>query len=413
MAKTKKRRKNKKKVLNTAFLKYVVIGLTVFLVIELSITLSFIFFKKSESIYFDGINSIVSNDKYYVTVGSNNDNVNHYEKAKVSTYNLKKEKTFERLYNVGYNSAFFDVAVDEDNNVIAVGSYEKTEEDHNDLVRRALIVKYDKDGTVLFEKDFSILDNSKFTGVTIYNNEYYVTGQSIYKNTSVGSREGGAVLLKYDKDGNLIWSITYGSSKNACFNDLLIVNDMIYTVGVDDNYLGVICKYDLNGEYITYNDYKYTDNIGFSGIVNIGNRIYVSGANKVTNYDTDAMLVEYDLNCRFIRQQIYNGTGTDRFNKLISDEHNNIIAIGISSSKKGKGNNNATEYNYDGIVGKYKSNLDKVQVVNYGDDRDDYFTDIRIVNNHYLVVGYSSYEDGSYLSKFISYSDALKILEVE
>ena len=40
-------------------------------------------------------------------------------------------------------------------------------------------------------------------------------------------------------------------------------------------------------------------------------------------------------------------------------------------------------------------------------------TDITIEDNQYLVTGYSSYEDGSYLSKFITYSDALKALGVE
>ena len=59
-------------------------------------------------------------------------------------------KNFEKLYNVGYNSAFFGVAMDEEY-IIAVGSYEKNEEDHEESVRRALIVKYDKDGNVLFD----------------------------------------------------------------------------------------------------------------------------------------------------------------------------------------------------------------------------------------------------------------------
>ena len=44
---------------------------------------------------------------------------------------------------------------------------------------------------------------------------------------------------------------------------------------------------------------------------------------------------------------------------------------------------------------------------------DDYFTDINCVDGKYLVSGYSSYDDGSYLSKFITYSDALKVLGVE
>jgi len=54
-----------------------------------------------------------------------------------------------------------------------------------------------------------------------------------------------------------------------------------------------------------------------------------------------------------------------------------------------------------------------IDVVNYGDERDDYFTDIIFANEKYLVSGYSSYEDGSYMSKFINYSKALKVLEVE
>ena len=68
---------------------------------------------------------------------------------------------------------------------------------------------------------------------------------------------------------------------------------------------------------------------------------------------------------------------------------------------------------YDGIIGKYKSNLEKVGVITYGDENDDFFTDIILDDNNYLVIGYSSYEDGSYLSKFINYSSALKVLEVE
>ena len=50
---------------------------------------------------------------------------------------------------------------------------------------------------------------------------------------------------------------------------------------------------------------------------------------------------------------------------------------------------------------------------NYGEQADDHFTDVLLVGDNYLVVGYCSYEDGSYLGKFIVYSDALKILEVQ
>lgn len=391
-------------------LRFVALILFLLFVFELGYVLYSFFNRKEESIYFDGMNAIVTLDKYYATVGSNNDNDNHYEKAKITKFNLNKQKTFEKLYNVGYNSSFFGVLIDGDD-LVAVGSYEKTLNDHNDSIRQALIVKYDKDGNVLFDKDFSILDNSKFTGIIKVGEFYYVTGQSIYKNTSIGSADGGAILAKYDKDGELLWYKSYGSSKSSIFNDLLVVGDYIYTVGTDDNHLGIIVKYDMDGNLITYNDYKTTDPLGFSGIVNIDGFIYTSGAVRRDNFDNDAMIVRYNLDCVYIDQVIYSGMGIERYNKLIVDDSNHLVAIGTMAIPKE--DDGISEYNYDGIIAKYDSDLKEIDVVSYGDERDDYFTDIKFVDGRYLVVGYSSYEDSSYMSKFISYSRAFKVVGVE
>lgn len=401
--------KNKKIIRNLQLITVICVLILIFELIYVGYKL---IYKSHESVYFDGINAIVSTDGYYATVGSNNNNDNFYEKAKISKYNAKKEKTFEKLYNVGFNSAFFGLAVDDDG-LVAVGSYEKNEEDHDEAIRRALIVKYSDSGDIIFEKDFKILDNSKFTSIVKVNDGYLVTGQSVYKSTKIGSKSGGAILVKFDKDGNVLWSKTYGSSKAAIYNDLLVVDNYIYTVGTDENYLGIVCKYDMNGNFITYNDYKYTDDIGFSGIVNIGDKIYISGANRVNKNNTDAMIVQYDMDCTYIDQIVYRGKGIERYNKLMKDDHDNIIAIGIMATNRVKHSKTVDEFDYDGIIGKYSTDLEKIDVVTYGDERDDYFTDIKVVNDNYLVVGYSSYEDGSYLSKFINYSKALKVLEVE
>ena len=81
---------------------------------------------EGKSIYYDGINALYVNKKNYITVGSNNNNEQFLERAKITKYNQKKEKLFEKLYNKGFNGAFFDVVVD-DKELIAVGSYEKDE----------------------------------------------------------------------------------------------------------------------------------------------------------------------------------------------------------------------------------------------------------------------------------------------
>ena len=193
---------------------------------------------------------------------------------------------------------------------------------------------------------------------------------------------------------------------------MIICNDSLYVVGNDENYLGIICRYDFDGNIIDYNDYKSTDNIGFSGIVNIEDKIYVSGANRGGD-STDAMIVMYDSSCNYLSEVTYDNGGIDRFSKLVLDDDKNIIAIGTMYTTRTDSDESVDEYNYNGIIGKYDSNLNMIDVVNYGDERDDYFTDIIFANEKYLVSGYSSYEDGSYMSKFINYSKALKVLEVE
>ena len=365
-------------------------------------------YNAKKSIYFEGINSLIITDKYYATVGSNNDNDNHYEKAKVSKYNSKKEKTFEKLYNVGFNSAFFGVISDSDN-LVVVGNYEKNEKEHDNHYRRGLIVKYDNEGNVLFDDDYKKLDNSKFTSIKQYNSDYIVTGQSIYSSTRLGNKEGGAVLVRYDKELNTIWSKTIGDNKSALFNDCVIVNNYIYAVGVDNYNVGIIVKYDMDGNFINKAEYNHTDNIGFTSIVSDSNYIYVSGSKVIDDDNTDALIVKYDNELNYISEVSYDNIGDMRFNKIIIDSHNNLVTIGsIASYSKEKG----SSYDYDSIIAKYSTDLEKIKVVVYGDKQDDYFTDIRENDEKYIVVGYSSYEDGSYMSKIISYSMALKVLEV-
>ena len=187
----------------------------VVLIIEFGYVFYNLIIDEGKSIYFDGINSLYVNKKNYITVGSNNNNENYLERAKITKYNQKKEKLFEKLYNKGFNGAFFDVVVD-DKDLIAVGSYEKDEREHENNLRSALIVKYDVDGNILFESDFQVLGQSKFVDVKVVEDGYLVCGQSIYDNLTIGdSKKGGAFLIKYGKDlkGNDITGEYIGVAK--------------------------------------------------------------------------------------------------------------------------------------------------------------------------------------------------------
>ena len=392
-------------------LKIILVLCLLILIIEVIYAFYKINNKKEKTIYFEGINSLVVSNKVYATVGSNNDNDNHYEKAKISKFNSKKEKTFEKLYNVGFNSVFFGVLSDDDM-LVTVGNYEKTKEERDNHYRRALIVKYDSDGNVLFENDLKKLDYSKYNSIKKYNDDYIVTGQTIYSNTRIGNKEGGAVLVRYDKELKPIWIKNYGDNKSASFNDCFTYNDYIYVVGVDNYNTGILLKYDMDGNLVNKTEYSNTDNMGFTSIVIYKDYIFIVGSKVINDNNTDALIVKYNLDLEFISEVSYDNIGNMRFNKIIIDSHENIVTIGSLSTYSKNSSNKLNNYDYDSIIAKYNTDLEKIKVVIYGDNQDDYFTDIKEDNDNYLVVGYSSYEDGSYMSKIISYSKALKVLEV-
>jgi hypothetical protein len=157
----------------------------------------------------------------------------------------------------------------------------------------------------------------------------------------------------------------------------------------------------------------WTDSIGFSDICSIDSKLFVCGANKSGDNITKSMIVEYDEDCNYISEVSYEADGINRYNKLVVDSNNNIIVIGSIKLSKKTSDKTADIFNYDAIISKYKSSLEEVSVVTYGDEKDDFFTDITLVDKKYLVSGYSSYEDGSYMSKFLRYSEALKLIGVE
>lgn len=410
------KKKREKKILIT--LKMISILCIIILVFELGYLIYRKYFNTGESIYFDSINAISYINNNFVAVGSNNNNENHYEKAKLSFYNDKRYKMYEKIYSKGYNSAFFDVDVS-DNTYVAVGSYEASENDHINGTRKALIVAYDNDGNVIFDKDFGVLENSKFMSVKIVDDGYLVVGQSIYEAMTVGfSSEGGAFLIKYDKNGKIKWKTNYGESKAAIFNDLYILDDYIYVVGSDYAKVGVILKYDLNGNLLKKMEYQYTDSFGFTGIAVNDESIFVTGGKRIIGEENssriDGLIVKYDFDCNYLDEVSYDEDMQERFNKILMLDDDNLLIIGsMSSYDKDKTVKDVNVLKYDGVIAKYKEDLNLIKAVSYGEDRDDHFTDMMVLDNSYLVTGYSSYEDKSYMSKFVIYSDALKVLEVE
>lgn len=398
-------------------LRLIVVICVLVLILDIGVLIYHKFIKEEEINYFDSINSYeIINDKI-ISVGSNSNNDKGYEKAKITLYDSNYEKIWETLYNNKYNSNFLSVKHDGDN-YVAVGNYEANKKEHEDSVRSALIAIFSEDGKLLSEKSFQVLGNSKFTNLLVVDDGYIVIGQSIYENMTLGvSDEGGAVIIKYDKELNEIWKHNYGGSKSGLYNDLIIANNYIYVVGKDSSRLGIISKYNLDGSYISTNTYQITDTLGFTGITTDNNSLFVIGAKKTSedqnDYDTDSLIVKYDFDLNNIGEKTYTGSGMERYNKIIIDSNSNLAIAGQTGVyNKSKSTPELNVFSYNGLLAKYNTDLDELLVEEYGEDEDDYFTDIKQKGDEYIISGYSSV-DNSYISKFITYTKSGKLIGVK
>ena len=59
---------------------------------------------------------------------------------------------------------------------------------------------------------------------------------------------GGGIIIKYDYDGNIIWTNNFGGNKSGIFNDIVKVDDGYICVGKDAYNYGMIVKFNLNGK---------------------------------------------------------------------------------------------------------------------------------------------------------------------
>lgn len=359
------------------------------------------FYKEEEPTYFDSINAIdvsVSSDIF--AVGINNANEREISKAKVARYDSKQEKIWEKVYNKGYRSKFNDIICDGDE-IVFVGSYEATKNDYKNRIETAIILKYDLDGDLIFEKEFNGYDNTKFSSIFATDDGYVVIGTGEQDDKRIG------VLVKYHTDGTLDWKKKFSEGDNIKFNDVIMTSDFIYVVGSKNANQGLIAKYDMEGNLLDTVIYDGISSYGFSSVTFIDSSLVVTTGKQVDDSKTDAMLVQYDLDLNYLNEATHKLKDSSFFRKVIVDSNQDLLVLGTAREIK------KDEVIHHSFIGKYRSNLETAQVVNYYNETDDYLTDIEIFDDNYLVSGYSFYSDQGYLSKFLLYSQALKLLEVK
>lgn len=366
----------------------------------------------NNTVYYDALNSLVVDDTDTVAVGSSNfkysknySYTNGLEKAKLIKYDKNGKIILEKMYKTGINTTFSSI-ISVSDGYIVVGSGVFSKEEQQNQEREALIIKYDKEGNIIWEKFYHVITDTKFNKVIETTDGYIAIGQSIYANMEMGNHKtGGGIIVKYDYNGNVVWYNNHGGTKSGNFNDIVEVNGNFYVVGKDGSDSANIVKYDKDGKYLWHKNYSYTDGIGFTGIAYLKDTLYVVGSKKVlpddlkeeddrTTTNTDALLVAYDLDGNKKYEKTFGGSNYERYNSIVA-YNNNLYVVGHTSSKDIGFKIETDGKLMMGLVVRYDKagNILKKEIL--GGSNNDNLTDIYTDGVCLYISGYSNSKDGN------------------
>jgi hypothetical protein len=251
--------------------------------------------------------------------------------------NLETRKTFTLSIGNGKNDSGQAVSVDNDGNIIMAGYFQGTIDldlgagimertslggSINDNAIDIYLAKYTQGGRLIWGFSLgSVGSDAPHSLKTDKDGNIYLTGyfggqmdadptpEEKIINASTGR---DAFLIKYNKDGKLVWAKSFGNPETIPFS----LNDLRFEEGLDvdiDNNIYLI------GVFDDIIDLDNSDNNKFS--------------DTFTAYDKDTFIAKFDLQGNFIKAVVLSGKGNTQGQALKIDNNGNIYIAGYFDGK--------------------------------------------------------------------------------
>ncbi|MFX1259397.1 MAG: Loki-CTERM sorting domain-containing protein [Promethearchaeota archaeon] len=280
------------------------------------------------------------------------------------------------------------IDIDSDDNLYVVGSTQSFAVGSNDLC----LIKFDKNGNLIWNKTWGDVNSNGGTNICVNSNgDLFVSGW-----TSNGKPV--ILLLKYNSTGDLQWTKT--SSLGSWGMDV-VTNDQtgeIYLLGWDPNNIYLI-KYNSAGDEQWSRVWNSGSQDGASALAldSYGN-IYITGYTQVTSKGEDLLLVKYDPSGNELWNRTWGGNFQDRGQNLCIDSFDNIYITGFLEDSGGLNS-------FDMCILKYDSNGDLKWDLNWGGNLTDYGFGISLDNLYNIYISgitqsFDDVEGDQFLLKF-------------
>ncbi len=287
--------------------------------------------------------------------------------------------------------------------------------ERDSLSKEYLLLKYDLNGNLIYKRNYSYVSNSSDeVNDMIINNigDIYLTGKSIDSTAKFDY-----ATLKYNINGNLIWSKRYASLTNG--NDVAVsvfqynnLSELVVTGYADTTVDYTTIKYDSSGNQLWKKVYNGTGN-GFDYPVSVrmdfpGN-ILVTGSSMGAGLNYDYLTIKYNNigNEQWVNR--YNGTA-DHLDSVAGMEIDNFGCIFVT----GKSKNVSSKYDITSILYNTAGWSHWIRVYNYNTFNGDEIPYGLVKDNSYNTFTITGRADSSLgRSSFLTftYSGVIDVLD--
>lgn len=177
------------------------------------------------------------------------------------------------------------------------------------------LLKYDINGNLQWYRTWGGVKNDSAMCLAVTPSYIYLAGYT----QSYGKNPIDVFVLKYDKNGNLIWNKTWGGG--GCAHELAVSGSDIYVVGTtgEDNADVFLLKYNEDGELLWDKIWRGPRTDHARSIAVSSSYIYISGyTNSFSEslLDWEALLMKYDENGNLLWIKTWGGKGCHSANGL-------------------------------------------------------------------------------------------------
>ncbi len=265
----------------------------------------------------------------------------------IRRYRLDGTLMWEKSWDNGRSDAGFVLAGQEgSNDHFLVGGYTKV-----GTVNKSLLQKYDLDGNLLWTRTWGDIrfGHHEIDGIAVAGDAIYVT----HWDAKWLMRSVRATVKKLDLKGKVLWSRTFGNPNKVTTADGHIYADhrgVWFTGRIDSDSLlrggdAYLARFDPQGNpasRVTFGGAKCDDGLSMASD---GKHIFVSGmSDSYSLGGYDAFLFKYDMEGKLIWRKIAGGPGHDYSRGLAIDDMH--VYMAMSTTGQGAGDSDTVLLRY-------------------------------------------------------------------